>query len=511
MDNHYLEFAQPGSSIRLCLELEKQFPDLRGIQLELLKCLCQLAQLVCSSKNYLGVSEDAWLRMTITLNPENDAQHVLSAESTDYCREMVSMIMNLLGGDRVRGSEDPGSILPERCSNCFQIQTNILPGGAYLERLKELERQLWWEKVMGTSVCMRRREFYPQSILSEACKRQVSLKEEVREWRRNGGRCFLATHLQKRHYLPDQTGTAASIRRMPLEIQKIPREEVEVVLENLGSGTDGSVRKVSWRRSTYAMKSFNFSTSFEIERDVALTVSHPHIVTAFGYSEDHFDVDEQGQRVRCLLMEVMTEDLYNYAVRNDSTSFSRVDSLDVLLQVGMAMGYMHNQGVVHGDLKPNNILISHFELSGNERYLLAKLTDFGCAHFIPEKKKFQTRCQVGTAPYSAPEVLRRGNFEFEYPKKMDVYSFGAVAYEVLTGYPANEEFDINRIREGVLKMSDYQRWKTLIQNRRYPLELINLVEKCWKWAPEDRPGFEEICEDLKKCKAILQSWVSIRP
>lgn len=92
---------------------------------------------------------------------------------------------------------------------------------------------------------------------------------------------------------------------------------------------------------------------------------------------------------KCLLMEVLSEDLFRFTVeRKRCDAFAKrplvslVDTLDVLRQIATAMQFLHSRNVVHGDLKPSNILISHFEISDNSRHFFAKITDFGNAQFI---------------------------------------------------------------------------------------------------------------------------------
>lgn len=501
----YFELAEPGSSLRLCRELEKKlFPDLRGNQQELLKVLCLVAY---NSQNYRGMCGDAWLRTTISLRPGDQCHHVLSAESFE-CAEMAR-IMSLNSNERGLELQRviQGLILPE-ISSKIEIKSTILPRGAYLERLKESEqRQSYWAKVqsmlMGTLCCASGREFYPKSILYIAYERNVSLTERVKEWRRNRGRCDLAIHLQNRDH-PQCLITRTALREIPIAEVK--------VLENIAKGSEGNVQQVLWRDSTYAMKSC--TTTFESEEKVSLRVLHPHVATAFGYSIVN---NEYGDSVPGLLMEMMTEDLFRLINVKNATSgiirpLSRVESLDMLLQVGMAMEYMHTKNVVHGDLKPHNILISPFEVSGNERYLLAKVTDFGCAKIITPGQNLQISGGLGTPAYAAPEVLRR-EIDFKHPEKIDVYGFGAVAYEVLTGYEVYDG-DMNRsdkesIKSGQMRLNDSKRWKALKKERRYPIELIELVETCFEWDPKKRPAFSDILAIMMKCKSTVQ-WVRIR-
>ncbi|KAG0600834.1 hypothetical protein M758_11G064300 [Ceratodon purpureus] len=505
----YIELALPWSSLRLCRSLEKEFSDLRGCQLELMKYLCSD---VCKSEYYLDCHRDAWRRTTISLNCENNPHHIFSAESTE-CKEIMAKIMK-------RSSNERDIECIQLMKGKVEIRSNILPGRAYLERIRkleplELELKSLLTRVhnmlMGTSCSIGKRGFFPKSILDEACNNgNVSLMEKVNEWRDlNGGRCRLAKDLEATKDIYQDN------REFRTSLQKIPPADVEEVVK-LGQGSEGSVYQVSWCNKTYAKKSF-VGSGFQTERDVALRILHPHVATAFGYSDSKEDADGHSIE-RCLFMEMMTESLYRLIIERDASSIkpplSCVESLDVLLQIGMGMDCMHANNVVHGDLKSLNILVSTFEVSENERYLLTKVADFDCAKFVKFRgQDLKLGGPLGTLNYSAPEDLSllRGlevERKFVCTEKMDVYSFGALAFEVLTGHkPVNwTKDDRLRVIRGQLTLRDTKEWKNLIKEYRYPDELIKLVEKCWELDPEERPEFSTILPIIKECMSTVERW-----
>lgn len=103
--------------------------------------------------------------------------------------------------------------------------------------------------------------------------------------------------------------------------------------------------------------------------------------------------------------------------------FSLKRALEILLQIAYALCHLHTHGVVHGDVKPENILITE---AGQ-----VKLIDFGIAQVVTEKEKLQIpKRLVGTPIYMSPEQLEDwGNVSCQ----SDIYSLGIIAYELALG------------------------------------------------------------------------------
>ena len=101
--------------------------------------------------------------------------------------------------------------------------------------------------------------------------------------------------------------------------------------------------------------------------------------------------------------------------------------LELGLEVGRALAFAHAQGLVHRDVKPQNVL-----LNGDG---LAKVTDFGIVRTLDAVGQTETGTVLGTSHYIAPEQARGERVDAQ----TDVYSFGVVLYELLAGdvpYPA---------------------------------------------------------------------------
>ena len=138
------------------------------------------------------------------------------------------------------------------------------------------------------------------------------------------------------------------------------------------------------------------------------------------------------------------------------------------------MKYIHNQKIIHRDLKLGNIFI--------DGKLNVKIGDFGLA----TKLEFPRECKrtvCGTPNYIAPEVLDGRGYHFE----VDIWSVGVILYTLYFGIPPFETEDAN---------STYQRIKecayVIPKTVNTPPEAINLINKILVRNPADRPTLDEI-------------------
>ncbi|MGW5489637.1 WD40 repeat domain-containing serine/threonine protein kinase [Streptosporangium sandarakinum] len=156
---------------------------------------------------------------------------------------------------------------------------------------------------------------------------------------------------------------------------------------------------------------------FRREAEVAAALNHPGITTVFDIDE-HLHGDE---RWLFLVMELMVgRDLRHLlAASPEGLPIERVTELAV--QITDALAAAHRRGVVHRDIKPANL----FLLEDGR----VKICDFGIARLADATKITATGSSAGTPLYMAPEQIRGGQVDH----RTDLYAFGCVLYELLTG------------------------------------------------------------------------------
>ncbi|MDR3657906.1 MAG: serine/threonine-protein kinase [Mycobacterium sp.] len=164
-----------------------------------------------------------------------------------------------------------------------------------------------------------------------------------------------------------------------------------------------------------------FRERFNREADLAATLWHPHIVGVHDRGE--FD----GQL--WISMDYVEGTDAARLLKERCPDGMPIDEVcDILHAVAGALDYAHDRGLLHRDVKPANILLTHPE-NGERRIVLA---DFGVARHLGDISGItETNVAVGTVAYAAPEQLTGGNID----GRADQYALAATAFHLLTGAP----------------------------------------------------------------------------
>jgi serine/threonine protein kinase len=158
-----------------------------------------------------------------------------------------------------------------------------------------------------------------------------------------------------------------------------------------------------------------FRERFLREARMVAALDHPHIVHI-----DDFGMEEQTSRAY-LVMSFINGGTFYTILKEQHKLLAMEQVLSYIEQIGSALEYAHRRGVVHLDLKPQNLLIHE-----DGRLLLA---DFGLAHLLKQEEiEGGTSLGYGTPHYMAPEHIR-GQPE----KQSDIYALGVILYQMLAG------------------------------------------------------------------------------
>src|ERR1017187_1735114 len=227
---------------------------------------------------------------------------------------------------------------------------------------------------------------------------------------------------------------------------------------------------------------------FLAEARMAGNISHDNILGIYDFGEDD-------QQRPFMVMEYLKGEDLGHAIKGGHTGELR-DKLRIALQIARALEYTHSRKIIHRDIKPDNV---HVGANG-----VVKLMDFGIA---------KTECLqmtragyvVGTAYYMPPEqVTGRGVAE-----QVDVYAFGVLLYELLSGAKPiagetverifysilNETIDVSPLRKGGV-----------------PQSVCDIVTQCTLKAPAARPqGFGPVCASLASILAEIDAPTMLLP
>ncbi|KAF9050727.1 hypothetical protein BDZ89DRAFT_1098758 [Hymenopellis radicata] len=172
-----------------------------------------------------------------------------------------------------------------------------------------------------------------------------------------------------------------------------------------------------------------------------------------------------------------------------------VDRLRLLAEIAEGLAYLHEHKIIHGDLRGANVLISRNET--------AQLSDFGLSKFFEDCAQGMSTSPSMNPRWSAPELFRNTG---SYSTHSDVWSFGMVALELLTGeQPFNSlPRDITVLRElDNGKIPD--RPVAFAAPRGLHNELWELMRRCWHRKPASRPSISFVKTRLLELRGIIPS------
>jgi eukaryotic-like serine/threonine-protein kinase len=208
------------------------------------------------------------------------------------------------------------------------------------------------------------------------------------------------------------------------------------------------------------------------EAQLAARLNHPNVVSVFDAGE------EDGQPyivMECVDGETLADELAR------RKRFAPAEAVDVALQASAGLAHAHAAGLVHRDVKPGNLLRA---ADG-----AIKIVDFGIARAAESTQLTQAGTVLGTVAYLSPEQAAGK----PVTAAADIYSLGAVLYELLTGGPP---YRFESLAELVVEQRDEPITPIRELAPEVPVSLEDAVMRCLARSPEYRPSAEDLAGEL---------------
>ncbi|XP_074599281.1 mitogen-activated protein kinase kinase kinase slipper isoform X2 [Brevipalpus obovatus] len=276
-------------------------------------------------------------------------------------------------------------------------------------------------------------------------------------------------------------------RNSCLSVMNIIRFDDLILKEVIGIGGFGKVYRGTYENREVAVKAARREQDDDAkvvmdnvlqEAKLFLLLNHPNIVSLIGVCLDEPNL--------CLVLEYCRGGPLNRVLAGRQIPPDII--VDWAIQIASGMNYLHSEAsisLIHRDLKSSNVLLNESIIGDHWRGKELKITDFGLAREICKTARMS---QAGTYAWMAPEVIKSSLFS----KASDVWSFGVVLWELLTGEAPYKGIDALAIAYGVAINK-----LTLHIPSTCPKPFSDLMTACWNPDPHERPSFKDILTTLE--------------
>ena len=258
-------------------------------------------------------------------------------------------------------------------------------------------------------------------------------------------------------------------------------------ISTIGNGTFGKVRLYrdrECRSINYAIKTIkkdvvNQHSIDSIKREVEIlrSLDHPNIVK-------YFETYEEDSYLHIVMEYIPGDNLFKMITNKTYVSFTERDINEIMVYLLKSVLFLHHNGIVHRDIKPDNIL---FSVPG--KYSSLKLIDFGLS--IPRNAR-KEKYRVGTPYYMAPEMIV-GKYCYE----SDMWSIGVILYVLVTGHQPFKGVDQEEVFEHITQ----GKYDTKLLIRQHcSKQLKDLIKKILVTDPKKRISVES---------ALKHEWFSL--
>jgi len=221
---------------------------------------------------------------------------------------------------------------------------------------------------------------------------------------------------------------------------------------------------------------------FLAEARMAGNISHDNVLSIYDFGEDE-------HHHPFMVMEFLKGEDLRHAIKGGRTGGVR-EKLKIALQIARALEYIHTQKIIHRDIKPENVNVSPAGV--------VKLMDFGIAK-TEGLQMTRAGYVLGTPYYMAPEQVTGANVT----EQVDVYAFGVLLFELMTGVKPISGDTVERIFYSIL--NEPLNLEPMIQAGA-PQSVCDIVARCTLKGPAERPqGFSPVIAEIERILTELDA------
>uniref|UniRef100_A0A6C0KFR3 non-specific serine/threonine protein kinase n=1 Tax=viral metagenome TaxID=1070528 RepID=A0A6C0KFR3_9ZZZZ len=259
------------------------------------------------------------------------------------------------------------------------------------------------------------------------------------------------------------------------------------IIKTLGKGSFGSVLKVKYNENYYAMKKIML---FKNNYNKIITEISILNYSKCRYINKLFDFFIEDNYIYIITNLCNQYDLYQYILyhKKNNIIIAEKQIWIFFIQICYGIRYLHNNNIIHRDLKTANIFIHNNNI---------QIGDFGISKKLHLTNDF-TKTVIGTPYYLSPELINN----IQYNKKVDIWALGCILYEMIF---LTHAFGYNNLKDVIVMINEAKYIKKYI-TLNYSIEIYNIIDLLICKHPKDRLSIYEIINNITNRLYLVDSY-----